>query len=187
MFTRHQQLTIASAYVANPPARTLLPANNSPPLYHTCSTQYGRVFNTTGMASGGRLRGLFERSTRINQSHNHMRSSGTAAFMRGSGTAALTWALVVVALLATAHSANEFRVLTGSCDTNGTCIRSPGYPSSFTGGKDAAGGPLVQLQVYKPGGAVTWGVNVSCTFAWTRTWVYCSTRSYGGTSPTRTH
>jgi hypothetical protein len=85
--------------------------------------------------------------------------------MRGSGTAALTWALVVVALLATAHSANEFRVLTGSCDTNGTCIRSPGYPSSFTGGKDAAGGPLVQLQVYKPGGAVTWGVNVSCTFA----------------------
>ena len=67
-----------------------------------------------------------------------MLSSGTAAFMRGSGTAALTWALVVVALLATAQSANEFRVLTGSCNTNGTCVRSPGYPWGFSGGKDAA-------------------------------------------------
>jgi hypothetical protein len=85
--------------------------------------------------------------------------------MRGSGTAALTWALVVVALLATAHSANEFRVLTGSCDTNGTCIRSPGYPNPLWDGKKDAAGPLVQLQVYKPGGAKLLEVRVGCTFA----------------------
>ena len=73
--------------------------------------------------------------------------------MRGSGTAALTWALVVVALLATAHSAN------------GTCIRSPGYPNPLWDGKKDAAGPLVQLQVYKPGGAKLLEVRVGCTFA----------------------